>query len=192
MTAMEAYTLFPTALGSCGIAWRGDTVTSARLPDDTPAQTARKLASQNGAQEGDPPAAVQEAITAIQTLFAGEKTDLSFVSCDFGDADPFARSVYQITRHIPAGETTTYGAIATELGDLRLSQRVGWALGRNPIPIIMPCHRVLGADGKLTGFSATGGVEMKCRMLEIEGAQIGGGPGLFDDLPLAVKPGGPS
>jgi len=110
------------------------------------------------------------------------------VACDPGEVGAFSEKVYAITRAIPAGETLTYGDVALQLGDKLLAQRVGQILGRNPIPIIIPCHRVVGASGKLTGFSATGGIETKLKMLEIEGAQPGGSPTLFGDLPLAVKP----
>lgn len=121
-------------------------------------------------------------------LFEGEKTDLSDIECDFGNTDPLSLEIYAHTRAIAAGETATYGDIAIALGGKHLAQRVGQALGRNPLPIIVPCHRILGANGRLVGFSAHGGVETKLRMLRIEGAKIGPGPGLFDDLPLATRP----
>ena len=124
----------------------------------------------------------------MTALLEGEGTDLTTIACDFGGIDPFAAQVYGATRVIPAGETSTYGVIASQLGDKQLAQKVGQALGRNPLPIIVPCHRVIGANGSLVGFSADGGVEMKLRMLAIEGAQLGDPPTLFDDLPLAAKP----
>ena len=90
----------------------------------------------------------------------------------------------------PCGEVRTYGEIAQEIGDPGAARAVGAALGRNPVPIIIPCHRVLGSAGKSGGFSAPGGTETKFRMLEIEGAKRPGDPELFESLPLAVKPGG--
>ena len=93
-----------------------------------------------------------------------------------------------MARSIPPGQTLTYGEIADRLGDRRPAREVGQALGRNPFPIVVPCHRVLAADGRTGGFSAPGGVETKLRMLAIERAQPGGAPALFDDLPLAVRP----
>jgi methylated-DNA-[protein]-cysteine S-methyltransferase len=184
------FSLFPTPLGDCGIAWRGDVVVATCLPDESPADTARRLAARTGGTVGEPPAAIRRAIASITALLEGERTDLAAIACDFGGADPFAAQVYAATRAIPAGETTTYGAISSQLGDKQLSRNVGQALGRNPLPIIVPCHRVIGADGKLTGFSAAGGVATKLKMLAIEGAQPGDAPGLFDDLPLATKPPG--
>ncbi|MEM8837781.1 MAG: methylated-DNA--[protein]-cysteine S-methyltransferase [Pseudomonadota bacterium] len=183
------FSLFPTSLGECGIAWRGETVIATSLPEKSPQETARRLAAQTCGTEADPSPAIQRAIEAITTLLEGENTDLTFIDCDFSGLDDFAEKVYELALTIPPGETLTYGDIASELGDKQLSRSVGQALGRNPFPIIVPCHRVMGAGGKLTGFSANGGVSTKLKMLEIEGAEVAGPPSLFDDLPLAVKPG---
>lgn len=187
-TAVSRYTLFSTALGTCGIAWRNGRVVGTSLPDADPDRTGRWLARRQGAVPGTPPSTVAEAMAAIVALLDGRQTDLGTIDCDFGGSDPFAARVYDAARAIPAGETRTYGAVANALGDKALARRVGQALGRNPLPIIVPCHRVLGADGKLVGFSAPGGVETKLRMLAIEGVKIGEAPSLFDDLPLSVKP----
>ena len=185
---MVHFSLFPTPLGDCGIAWNGDVVVATRLPDETSTDTSRRLAARMGATKDEPPTVIRRAIDAITALLEGEGTDLNSIVCDFGGTDPFAARVYAATRAIPAGETSTYGAIATRLGDSGLARSVGQALGRNPLPIIVPCHRIIGADGRLVGFSANGGIQMKLRMLAIERAQIGSPPGLFDDLPLAAKP----
>mgnify|MGYP001948565613 CR=1 FL=1 len=185
---MVQFTLFPTAIGDCCIAWRGDVVVAASLPEGTPAATAARVVKRTGARRAKPPPAIDRAIKSIIALLEGEKTDLSFVACDPGEVGAFAEKVYAVTCAIPAGETLTYGDVALRLGNKLFAQRVGQALGRNPIPIIVPCHRVVGANGKLTGFSAPGGIETKLKMLEIEGAQPSGSPTLFGDLPLAVKP----
>lgn len=181
------FALFPTPIGRCGIAWRGDIVIATRLPDTQPAATSRFFSNQRRAKEGLPPETIQRAIIAITALLEGDRADLSLVACDFGSVDPFAEKVYAATRTLAPGETSTYGAIAAEVGEKHQAREVGQALGRNPLPIIVPCHRVLGAGGRLTGFSAPGGVELKLKMLEIEGADVGSGPGLFGDLPLSVK-----
>lgn len=188
MNRVPHFSLFPTSLGDCAIAWRGDTVVATRLPGASAAETSARLAARTGATPGAPPPAIGRAIAAMTALLAGERTDLAFIDCDFGGIDPFAAKVYATTREIPAGETLTYGAIAVRLGDKRVAQNVGQALGRNPFPIVVPCHRVIGANDKLTGFSANGGVATKLRMLAIEGARIGEVPGLFGDLPPAIKP----
>lgn len=189
------FSLFETSLGDCGIAWRGEAVIATRLPDASSTTTERRLAERTAGTKADAPSVIQTVIQSIRALLAGDGTDLSGIVCDFADVDPFAQCVYDIARRIPSGQTSTYGAIALELGDKRRSREVGQALGRNPLPIIVPCHRVLGAGGRLTGFSAAGGAETKLKMLQIEGAQISGqdadeAPRLFDDLPMAVKPGG--
>ncbi len=186
--AMKHCSLFPTALGPCGVAWRGTTVIATRLPGRHPAETIAGLGARTGATRGEPPPAVRRAIDSMTALLEGQKVDLSFVDCDFGDVEPFAARVYAATRAIPAGETSTYGAIALQLGDQGLARQVGWALGRNPLPIIVPCHRVVGAGGRLVGFSAPGGVGTKLKLLAIERARIGEAPGLFDDLPFPVPP----
>lgn len=177
------FSLFATALGDCGIAWRGDVVVATHLPERNSIATSQRLAARALAAEGDPPAAIRRAMAAITALLDGHRTDLSQIPCDFSAVQPFATKVYRAARAIPAGQTQTYGEIASQLGDRQLAQSVGRALGRNPFPIIVPCHRVLGANGKLTGFSAFGGVDTKLRMLAIEGAQIGKTPGLFDNQP---------
>lgn len=184
------FTLFPTPLGDCGIAWCGDTVIATRLPGRNAADTAGRLAARTGAIYREPPPAIHNAIASITALLEGARTDLSFITCDFTRIDPFAAKVYVATRAIPAGETLSYGAIAVQIGDKQLAQDVGKALGRNPYPIVVPCHRVIGANGKLTGFSAHGGVATKLRMLAIEGARIGAAAERFGDLPLVVKPRG--
>ncbi len=181
---MTQFSLFPTSIGHCGIAWLGDVVVATNLPENSTTETSARLAKRAKASEGEPPAEIQRVIVSITDLLQGAKTDLTGIKCDFSQIDQFEVSVYAATRDIPPGETKTYGAIAVQLGNKRFAQNVGRALGRNPFPIIVPCHRVLGANGKLTGFSAHGGVNTKLRMLEIEGARFSEAPGLFDNIPL--------
>jgi methylated-DNA-[protein]-cysteine S-methyltransferase len=133
---------------------------------------------------------VVKAIDLIRRMLKGEKVDLSAVALDLVDTTNFEDAVYAATRSIPCGEVRTYGDIARAIGEPHATQAVGAALGRNPVPIVIPCHRVLGAAGKAGGFSAPGGTATKFRMLEIEGARRPGEPELFEQLPLAVKPGG--
>ena len=124
-------------------------------------------------------------------MLSGERVDLSFVRCDFSTLNSFKLRTYEVTRTIPVGETLTYGDIALRLGDKRLAQAVGKALGQNPFPIIVPCHRVLGANGHLTGFSANGGIDTKLRLLSIEGAAIGDAPTLLKACRSLLKQPGP-
>lgn len=140
-------------------------------------------------EERAPRPAVLAAIEAIVALLEGERTDLSFIDLDMSDVSAFERQVYAAARAIPIGETVTYGELAVAIEAPGAARAVGVALGRNPFPIIVPCHRILAAGGKSGGFSAPGGTDTKFRILRIERAQAGAG-GLFDDLPLAVRPEG--
>jgi methylated-DNA-[protein]-cysteine S-methyltransferase len=116
------------------------------------------------------PDSVDEAIAGIAALLGGERRDLRSVVLDERALDEFQRRVYAVTRRIGPGETTSYGEIARALGEPQEARAVGAALGRNPFPVLVPCHRVLSAGGALHGFSAPGGLRTKRRMLEIEGA----------------------
>lgn len=143
-----------------------------------------------GAREASPPAHAADAIASIQRLLSGEPANLSDIALGLESASDFEKHVYAAALRIPRGEVRTYGEIAQEIGDPGAARAVGAALGRNPVPIIIPCHRVLGSAGKSGGFSAPGGTETKFRMLEIERARRAGDPELFESLPLAVKPAG--
>jgi methylated-DNA-[protein]-cysteine S-methyltransferase len=181
------FALFETAIGHCAIVWSARGVVGVQLPQaDAPATRARAARRYPAAQEATPPPDVQRAIDGIIALLRGEPIDLTGVIIDNKDTPEFNARVYAIARKIPPGQTLTYGEIAERLGDRLLAREVGTALGQNPCPIIMPCHRVLAASGKTGGFSAPGGVVTKLRLLTIEGAQPNG-PTLFDHLPLAAK-----
>jgi len=177
------FTLFDTPIGICSLVWTGETVVGLRLPEASPAATRSRITRRwpDAAEQAAPPW-VQAIIDRVLTLLGGERVDLRDVPLDFGAAPEFHKRVYKIARTIPAGQTMTYGEIAKRLGVPHESREVGQAMGRNPIAIIMPCHRVLGADGKMGGFSANGGVAIKRRILEIEGAAaLSAGP-LFAGL----------
>jgi len=170
----NSFAIFDTAIGPCGIVWNARGIAGVQIHDGTESVTrARLLRRFAGVQETAPPAQVRRA---------------NDVAIDTGDLPEFNRKVYDIARTIPPGSTLTYGEIAERLGDKLLARDVGQALGQNPIPLIVPCHRVLAAGGKTGGFSAPGGVVSKLRLLTIEGAQPNG-PTLFDHLPLAAKRG---
>ena len=179
----KGFALFETPIGACGIAWGQRGITGLQLPESTAQGTRTRMRRRwTGATETMPPASVQHAIDRVLALLAGEAVDLGDISLDLEAAPDFHRKVYEVARTIPPGQTMTYGDIAKKLGVPHESREVGQALGRNPVAIIVPCHRVLGADGKMGGFSANGGVATKRRILEIEGASaVGAGP-LFDRL----------
>lgn len=181
------FALFETAIGRCGIAWGERGLLGVQLPEADDAKTrARLLQKAPGAREMTPPADVQRACDAMSDLMDGNAADLSFIALDTDHLPSFNRSVYDIARTIAPGETLTYGDIASRLGDKLLSRAVGKALGENPLPIVIPCHRVLAANGKTGGFSANGGVTTKFRMLSIERAKIAKAT---DDAPMLFDPG---
>jgi methylated-DNA-[protein]-cysteine S-methyltransferase len=183
---MAHYALFDTAIGHCGIAWSEHGILAVRFAESDETKTRERLLRRvPGATESKPTAAVQHAIDGVVALLRGEPRDLTDIVIDDAQIPPFNRKVYAIARTIPPGRTMTYGEIAERLGDKLLARDVGQALGENPTPIIMPCHRVLAASGKTGGFSAPGGVNTKLRLLTIEGAQPGGLT-LFDQLPLVA------
>ncbi|GAA5156697.1 MULTISPECIES: methylated-DNA--[protein]-cysteine S-methyltransferase [Amycolatopsis] len=170
MTA-QGIAVFETVLGHCGIAWGEHGVVGVRLPEGNAARTlARLQASVPDAVETEPPGEIQLAIAEIVALLRGEPRDLAAVRLDYTGVPEFHRRVYELARTIPPGKTLTYGDVAHQLGLPGSAQAVGQALGRNPFPIVVPCHRVLAAGGGMGGFSAPGGVDTKLKMLVIEGA----------------------
>ena len=189
MTKTLGYSIFSTAIGACAVAWGEDVLTAVQLPErDEAAAHARMRRRFPNAAESAPPPFAAKAIAGIRALVAGERRDLGNVPVDMEPLSAFAREVYSIARAIPPGKTMTYGEIAARLGDPGAARAVGEAMGQNPYPIVVPCHRVLAAGGKLGGFSAHGGAATKLRLLEIEGAAIGEAAPLFGDLPRAIKP----
>jgi methylated-DNA-[protein]-cysteine S-methyltransferase len=175
----ESYALFETPIGICGIAWGERGVVAVQLPEASERETrVRMLRGRANAREEQPPPNEQRAIDAIVALLSGGDNDLRDITLDMRGVPDFHRRVYEIARAIPVGETSTYGSIAMKLGDPTAARAVGQALGRNPFPIVIPCHRVLAANGKLGGFSGGSGSATKLRMLAIEGAQVRGELGL--------------
>jgi O-6-methylguanine DNA methyltransferase len=167
------WAVFETPLGWGGIVWNPTGITYVLLPEPDRARVAAKLKRRfQLGEDSVPPARIDHAIEAMQGLLRGESRDLSDIELDMAGVEPFDARVYALARLISVGETRTYGQIATRLGDVRLAREVGQALGRNPFPLVVPCHRVVAANGKLGGFSARGGVNTKQRLLEIEQANV--------------------
>ncbi|MGX7744355.1 methylated-DNA--[protein]-cysteine S-methyltransferase [Rhodopseudomonas parapalustris] len=175
------HALFDTTIGRCGIVWGRRGIVAVQLPQPSEAQTLARIAQRHADSFAAlPPADVQRAIDGIVALLEGAAIDFADVDLDLAGTSAFQRGVYDIARRIPAGQTLTYGDIARQLGGIELSREVGQALGRNPCPIIVPCHRVLAAGNKPGGFSANGGVVTKLKLLAIEGASVNYTPSLFD------------
>jgi methylated-DNA-[protein]-cysteine S-methyltransferase len=179
----RAFTVFDTDIGPCGIAWSVEPPTRIvgfQLPEATPARTAGRIARRTGTLVPDePPPAVARIIERVQAHVRGDTQDFRDVPVDLSELEEFPRAVLTVLREIPAGKTGTYGELAKALNQPTAAQAVGKALGRNPIPLIIPCHRILAAGGKTGGFSAHGGWVTKSKLLALEGAQTGGLP-LFD------------
>lgn len=176
------YALFETTIGRCGIAWGERGIVGVQLPEKTHEATRTRLLRHcPAADETPPPKTVQHAIDDIVALMRGEKRSLRAVQLDLSQVAAFNARVYETTRAIPPGQTRSYGDIARAVGQADAARAVGQALGRNPFAIVVPCHRVVGANFKLVGFSANGGIATKLKMLEIEGWRANE-PSLFDAL----------
>ena len=167
------FALFDTPIDCCGIVWNGRGIAGVQLPEtDRRAVHNRILRRFPGACEAVPPADVQRVVDDIAALLNGEPRDLGYAKIDTAALPDFHRRVYDVARTIPAGATLSYGEIAERLGDRLLAREVGEALGQNPFPLIVPCHRVLAAGGKMGGFSARGGVRTKLREIAARGAAV--------------------
>jgi methylated-DNA-[protein]-cysteine S-methyltransferase len=179
-----ARTVFETAIGPTGMAWGPHGVLAVQLPERSEAATRARLARRVPEAAEVPaddamPEAPRRAVDGIAALLSGTSNDLLDVVVDLRDVADFDRLVYIALREVGPGRTTTYGELAEAIGAPGEAREVGAALGRNPVPLIVPCHRVLAADGKLGGFSAYGGATSKLALLQIEGAEPGGAIPLF-------------
>ena len=172
--AAHHYLIFDTAGGFCGIAWNDAGITRFQLPTKSAEATERILLRHvPGAKPGAPTPEVAEAVAAVRRYFQGEETDFSGVKLDLREKDPFFERVYTMARRVGWGRTITYGALAKELGaGPEAARDVGQAMAKNPVALMIPCHRVLAAGGKVGGFSAPGGSAAKIRMLALEGVRV--------------------
>ncbi|HEY7436348.1 MAG TPA: methylated-DNA--[protein]-cysteine S-methyltransferase [Methylomirabilota bacterium] len=184
-TGLESgFVVFDTAIGPCGIAWNGRGIVGVQLPEGSPHETRARLRRRfPDLREGAPPAPVRRAIDGVVALLRGEACDLDSVTLDMDGVSPFQRRVYEVARTIPPGTTQSYGEIAARMGVPGAARDVGQALGQNPFAIIVPCHRVLAANGKVGGFSARGGVRTKLRLISSERAGGHGALPLFGGAP---------
>jgi O-6-methylguanine DNA methyltransferase len=172
-----AYCLFETPLGSCAIAWTegcdSPTVTCFQLPEANTKLTESRIARSSGASQASaPPPPIAAVIERVCKHLQGDIQDFRDIPLDLEGTASFARRVYEAARQIPTGQTRTYGELAKAVGRPTAARAVGQALGKNPIALLIPCHRVLAAGGKPGGFSAHGGRATKARMLAIEGTTV--------------------
>jgi methylated-DNA-[protein]-cysteine S-methyltransferase len=189
------WTLFDTALGTCGIAWSDAGVTGMQLPEENRDATRERLLAKSGAtgaatRAGAMPDFVADAIERTRAHLGGKLQSFTEVPLDLGEIGPFNAKVYRALQAVPAGSTVSYGELAAAAGSASASRAVGRAMATNPVPIFVPCHRVLAAEGKPGGFSAYGGVLTKERILEIEGWRRPAAP-LFAALPRSGSLGFP-
>ena len=178
---MIHHAVFDTDIGPCAMAWGEHGIVGAWLPAASEAALRTRIQRHQPASTLAVPAPhIQPWIDGIQALMRGERVDLSQAPLDLRGLPDFHRRAYALVITIQPGQTLTYGEVAQQLGEPGSARAVGQAMGSNPFPPIVPCHRVLAAGGRSGGFSSPGGVDTKRRMLAIERARIGHEPGLFD------------
>ena len=182
--AAHHYLIFETGNGFCGIAWSSAGITRFQLPAKSADGAQRMLLRRApGAKPGTPTLEVAEAVAAVKRYFEGKQTDFSRFKLDLGEQDPFFQRIYAAARQVGWGRTSTYGALAKEVGaGPEAARDVGQAMAKNPVALIIPCHRVLAAGGKIGGFSAPGGPAAKIRMLALEGVHVGPAPPVQQSL----------
>lgn len=175
MSETNSYRIFSTDAGFCGIAWSDVGIVRFCLPaTSAEAVEAHLMRRLPGAVPRQPTGEIEAAIAAARAYFAGEAVDFDGFTLDLGGQPPTRCAIYAALRWIGRGETTTYGALAIAAGLTPQAARgVGQAMAHNPIPLLIPCHRVLAAGGKAGGFSAPGGAGSKLRMLALKGAELG-------------------
>lgn len=163
-------TAFETAWGWVGFAWSELGLVAVTLPQPTREAVLDHLPRSKGPVPAPPPG-LDLAVLAhkLQRYFEGQAVDFN-EPLDLNVGTEFQRQVWAITRSIPRGQTLTYAEVAARIGSPQTARAVGQALARNPWPVIVPCHRVVGQGRRLTGFG--GGLEMKRQMLKQEGVSL--------------------
>lgn len=166
------FAVFQTKIGDCAILWSEKGIVGIRLPERDEAKARELIACHYpGAVETEAPRPIRRAVVSLQRHLSGQKADFSSIELVMDGVPAFHRRVYEAARSVKAGTTVTCGELAAMIGSPGAARAVGQALGRNPFPIVVPCHRVLAAGG-IGGFSATGGTDIKRKMLTIEGVAL--------------------
>lgn len=176
MPSKERYCLFETALGPFGMTWSERGLSRLQLPEADRAATEERLSA--SASPCEPPPWAEHVIAAIRRHLAGERVDFASAAVDLTGVGEFRRAVYEAARAVGWGQTASYGEIARRIGFAWGARAVGQALARNPVPLVVPCHRILTHDRRIGGFSAYGGTVTKQRLLALEGVHLGGTPTL--------------
>lgn len=174
------YQLFETALGWLGIAWSENGIAGIQTPDSDRDATERRLKRRFADRHLEPatvtPPAIRAAMDLLMRYAEGEAVTFDALALDLSGAPDFNRDIYRVASELRYGETVTYGELARRAGHEGLARETGKALGENPVPIIVPCHRIVAAGGKIGGFSAPGGSRTKVRLLTLEGVHVGPEP----------------
>ncbi|RWA76180.1 methylated-DNA--[protein]-cysteine S-methyltransferase [Mesorhizobium sp.] len=171
------HAVLETVIGFMGIAWSEKGLIRLCLPERSREAVERRLFRHGGVSSAtEQPQWVVELIASIKAYAAGEDVDFSGVAVDLDGVDDFRLAIYDAARELGFGETTTYGELAKRAGHAGLARETGAALGANPVPLVIPCHRILAAGGKIGGFSAPGGSATKEKMLAMEGVRVGPPP----------------
>ncbi len=170
----ESATTFDTPAGLCGLGWSAAGLTRVRPFAPSPTKAVKPGAVL--VSEAEAPAHITATIAALRAFLAGEPVRFDETVLDFSGFSEFEARLYCALRGVGWGETVSYGELARRIGaDTGTARAVGVAMGRNPWPLIVPCHRVLTSDGKLGGFSAPGGTRTKTALLAREGVHLDGG-----------------
>ncbi|PKL42247.1 MAG: cysteine methyltransferase [Candidatus Riflebacteria bacterium HGW-Riflebacteria-1] len=180
INSAKSYSIFATALGPAAIAWRNGQIIGLLLPEASSASLRKKIAQCFGDCDLAPASTptIARLIEQIQGYFAGKPVDFKKARLDVSDCTPFCQTVYEHLRKVPAGAIISYKALAEACERPNAARAIGLAAGKNPIPLLIPCHRVVNADGRLGGFSAGGGTSLKAQMLRLEDIEVEEKPAL--------------
>lgn len=167
--------LFETPIGLWGVAWSEQGLRRLHLPESDRIVMERRLgANARGSDPAEPPPAIARVIASIRRYLEGERVDFSPVALDLAGVSPFHRKVYDAARSVGWGQTASYGDLARQAGSPGAARAVGQALARNPVAIIIPCHRILASGRRVGGFTAFGGTSVKQSLLALEGVHLAG------------------
>ena len=175
------FTVFETAIGWVGLVWSRRGIAQLHLPGSGREQTLARLRRRApGAVACDPEqdrsGHASRAVAMIRRYAEGEAVDFTSLAIDLDGVDGFRRAIYEAARRIGFGQTTTYGGLAEAAGHGNEARETGQALGQNPVPLIVPCHRIFAAGNRIGGFSAPGGSATKEKLLSLEGVAVGPPP----------------
>lgn len=171
-TALLDTALFDTALGTCAVVWREQVIVRLLLPERSRSRLWARIAELGNVEEGNPPKPIRAAMRQVTRLLDGACVPRIDAPLDLSGFTPFTRKIYEALREVPAGETVSYGELAARAGSPKAARAVGRAMATNPMPLLIPCHRVIGKSGKPVGFTAYGGIATKAKLLAIEGVKL--------------------